>query len=282
MQTASVREPAVAGMFYPGNARDLAATVDDLLRLSAPTTVSKPVRVMVAPHAGYTYSGAIAATAFAALRAHAPSRAFIIGPSHVEAFNHTSVFNGRAYRTPLGDMRVDEEAVKALVSHPGIKTGPSGHVMSGGRGEHAVEVELPFLQRVANSAWIVPIIMGSQSWGACTALGAAIRDVIDWDHDLIIASSDLSHFYDDARARQLDLVFCESLVTMDAAVLHERLARGECEACGGGPVAAALIASEALRTRSCEVLARGNSGDVSGDRSSVVGYVSAVITGDPV
>jgi AmmeMemoRadiSam system protein B len=97
----------------------------------------------------------------------------------------------------------------------------------------------------------------------------------------VIASSDLSHFYNDTRAWELDGVFCESLETLDAALLHGRLARGECEACGGGPVVAALLAGEGLRSRACSILSRTNSGDVSGDRTSVVGYVSAAVTGDP-
>lgn len=280
MQTASVREPAVAGMFYPGNARELASAVDRLIGERA-STGSMP-RVMLVPHAGYVYSGAIAARAFARVPSP-PERAFIIGPSHVESFPYTSVFNGSAYRTPLGDVPVDAEAVYGLVtSNRRIKSTPSGHVLSdGGRGEHAIEVELPFLQRVAKTTRVVPIIMGSQSWEACEALGNALRRIVDWSRDIIIASSDLSHFYDDTRARELDGVFCDTLVTLDAAELLAQLERGACEACGGGPVVASLIASAGLRSRACELLARGNSGDVSGDYSSVVGYASAVITGEP-
>lgn len=284
MQTASVREPAVAGLFYPGEARTLAAEVDGLLATAdtfTPTPV--PARVMVAPHAGYTYSGATAARGFARIRSASspPARAFIIGPSHVEAFDFTSVFDGAAYRTPLGDVKVDPDAAQALArSHPSIRCDRAGHVTRGGRGEHAIEVMLPFLQRAAKNVRIVPISMGLQSWEACEALGAAIRRIVDWRHDLIIASTDLSHFYDDARARELDGIFCESLRILDARLLHGRLTRRECEACGGGPVVAALLASEGLRDRACDELARSNSGDVSGDRDSVVGYMSAIVTGE--
>jgi AmmeMemoRadiSam system protein B len=151
----------------------------------------------------------------------------------------------------------------------------------GGRGEHAIEVMLPFLQRVTPDVHIVPVIMGSQSWEACETLAGGIRSILDWSRDVIVASSDLSHFYDDTRARELDGVFCESLETLDARLLHARLARGECEACGGGPVVAALLAGEGLRSRACSILSRTNSGDVSGDRTSVVGYMSAAVTGDP-
>lgn len=282
MPTASVREPAVAGMFYPGDAHALASNVDSLFAGVHVEHDGARARVMLAPHAGYIYSGAIAAHAFALLRERPPHRAFIIGPSHVEAFNFTSVFDGSAYRTPLGEVPVDEDAARALErAHASIHCARAGHVLArASRGEHAIEVELPFLQRVAADVRIVPVIMGTQSWEACAALGAALRAAVDWRHDVVIASSDLSHFYDDKRARELDGVFCETLFTMDARLLHQKLERGECEACGGGPVVAALIASEGLRARACNVLARGNSGDVSGDRSSVVGYVSAVVTGE--
>jgi len=288
MQTASVREPAVAGLFYPGEKRTLAAKVDDLLAAAGSSAAPlPPTRVMVAPHAGYTYSGATAARGFQRLRSSAsvPARAFIIGPSHVESFNFTSVFDGSAFRTPLGDVKVDTEAVHALaLYHGSIRCDRAGHARSrgshDGRGEHSIEVMLPFLQRVMPDIHIVPVIMGSQSWDACDALAGGIRSIVDWSRDVIIASSDLSHFYDDARARTLDGVFCESLETLNAALLHDRLARGECEACGGGPVVAALLASEGLRNRACNILSQTNSGDVSGDRTSVVGYMSAAITGD--
>jgi AmmeMemoRadiSam system protein B len=274
MPALSVREPAVTGMFYPGNARELASTVDALLGKRVES--SPTVRAMVVPHAGYTYSGAIAARAFA--RIASPSRAFIIGPSHVEAFNHTSVYDGTAYRTPLGEMKIDEEAARVLGSFPTIRNGIAGHVLPRGRGEHAIEVELPFLQRVNGNTRLIPIIMGNQSWEACEGLGIALSKVVDWNRDVVIASSDLSHFYDDARARELDGAFCERLGALDAKALHDSLQSGECEACGGGPVVAVLIACAGLNDRSCEIVATGNSGDVSGDRSSVVGYVSAVIT----
>jgi AmmeMemoRadiSam system protein B len=271
----------VAGVFYPGDAHTLTSTVEDLLERAATPTAYLAPRVMVVPHAGYLYSGAIAACAFRRLRTAQPARAFIIGPSHVEAFDFTSIFEGAAYRTPIGDVPVDEEAAHALAqAHPGIRRNRAGHV-SRGRGEHAIEVELPFLQRVSPQTRVVPIVMGSQSWDACAKLGDALRDIVDWNHDVVVASSDLSHFYDDTHARALDGAFCETLVTLDAAQLQKRLERGECEACGGGAVVAALLASDALGDRGCEIIARGNSGDVSGDRSSVVGYVAAVVSGEP-
>lgn len=278
-----IRPSAVAGMFYSGDAPSLTSIVDRLL--GAATSRALPaVRVLLAPHAGYAYSGAIAARGFARVRdsdSH-PSRAFIIGPSHVEPFDFTSVYGGAAYHTPLGDVAVDTDAARSLArSHPSIRVSGAGHdVRPHERGEHAIEVELPFLQRCFTALRIVPVVMGDASWAACEALGAAVSRLADWRHDVIIASSDLSHFHDDRTARSLDQVFCDSFLTLDARSLHDRVTRGQCEACGAGPVVAALLATASLRHRRGELLAYGNSGDVNHDRSSVVGYASAVVTGE--
>ncbi|HET6349860.1 MAG TPA: AmmeMemoRadiSam system protein B, partial [Candidatus Krumholzibacteria bacterium] len=215
-----IREPAVAGFFYPSAPAELATTVDTLLA-PAHDTPAGVTRVLLAPHAGYPYSGAVAGAGFSRLRASHPraTRAFIIGPSHVEAFAYTSVFGGSAYRTPLGDVPVDADIARTLARESAsIRVAEAGHVLPGrGRGEHAIEVELPFLQRTFPAMHIVPIVMGVQSWPACEELGQAIERVADWTTDVIIASSDLSHFYDDRRARELDSVFCETFLTLDAS-----------------------------------------------------------------
>jgi MEMO1 family protein len=282
--TSGIRQPAVAGMFYPDDPDELAADVDKMLAAAGTDSAASPIRMLLAPHAGYTYSGAVAAHAFSTLRTMPapPRRAFIIGPSHVEAFDFTSIFDGTAYRTPLGDVSVDTECARALAAlHPSIRIAHAGHVLPHrGRGEHGIEVELPFLQRLFDDMRVVPIVMGSQDWDACVALGSAIAGVVDWRHDVVIASSDLSHFYTYEKALELDGAFCETLATLNANTLFERIAAGECEACGAGPVVAAILATEALRSRACQVMSCINSGDVSGDHSSVVGYASAVITGD--
>lgn len=286
METAShIRPPAVAGSFYPGEAAALADAVDRLLGTRENEEPLPSVRMLLSPHAGYMYSGAIAGRGFERARVATthPSRAFIIGPSHVETFRHTSVYPGGAYRTPLGDVLVDTRAAQQLAADDAsIRLSGAGHdVARGGRGEHGIEVQLPFLQRCFPGMRIVPVVMGSQSWEACDALGRAISALADWRSDVVIASSDLSHFYSDRRARELDGVFCETLLTMDARELFDRISRGECEACGAGPVVASLIATASLRHRTGELLATANSGDVNHDRSSVVGYAAAVVTGDP-
>ena len=140
-------------------------------------------------------------------------------------------------------------------------------------------MELPFLQRCFPDIHVVPVVMGDQSWVACEELGHAIARIADWRQDIIIASSDLSHFYTDEQARALDGVFCDTLATLDARTLFERVSRRECEACGAGPVIASLIATQSLNHRAYVLTAFGNSSDTTEDRSSVVGYASAVVTG---
>jgi AmmeMemoRadiSam system protein B len=280
-----IRAPAVAGLFYPHEPAALARAVDGLLA-HAPPGATGPVRALVSPHAGYVYSGRVAARGFRLLEALPPAssleRVVIIGPSHVEAFAFTSVFEGHAYRTPLGDVRVDEAAARAIASsHASIRLSPRGHVQPHlARGEHGIEVQLPFLQKVLPGAALVPIVMGVQDWESCVALGEAIASACDAHSTLVIASSDLSHFYAYEEANRLDAVFCATLERLDAQALHRAVARAECEACGAGPVVAALIATQASGARRCRVLERLNSGDVTGDRSSVVGYASAAVVAE--
>ncbi|HXV13239.1 MAG TPA: AmmeMemoRadiSam system protein B [Candidatus Krumholzibacteria bacterium] len=277
----SVRTPAVAGMFYPEDPNVLARTVDALLAGAAaerPGTIERP-RVLVAPHAGYTYSGAVAARAFALLD-DSFHTVVLVGPSHVDAFDFTSVYDGDGYETPLGVLEVDRAAARRIAANTTtIRISDRGHVAPRhARGEHGLEVMLPFLQRVCGSPRIVPVVMGSQDWGACAELGRALAETAERERVLIVASSDLSHFYSYDDAVRLDTAFCELLATGDAERLYEGVRAGRCEACGAGPVVASLVAANTWSDRRCRVLARINSGDVTGDRTRVVGYASAVVT----
>ncbi len=276
-----VRAPAVAGMFYPAHPAALAHTVDALLAAAAADKAGEPPRMLVCPHAGYAYSGAVAARAFAMLDTGAFDTVVLVGPSHAEAFDFTSVYDGDAYQTPLGFMDVDRESAGRIAEgHGTIRVSGRGHAVPGRmRGEHGLEVMLPFLQRIGGSPRIVPIVMGSQDWDACRELGRALSERVDLARTLVIASSDLSHFYPYDEAVRLDTTFCDMLVAADAARLHEAVRSGRCEACGAGPVVATLVAAEAAwPERRCRLLARITSGDVTGDRASVVGYASAVVT----
>jgi MEMO1 family protein len=282
----SIRAPAVAGLFYPDEPETLAHTVDALLGTAAGATSDAgddPVRAMVSPHAGYAYSGAVAARAFARLAQGAFDTVVLIGPSHVDAFDFASVYEGDAYRTPLGLVEVDAALARRIsAGTTAVRLSHRGHVaLARARGEHGLEVLLPFLQRVCaprGTPRIVPIVMGSQEWDACTAVGRAVGESCDAERTLVAASSDLSHFYSYQDAVRLDTVFCDELATLDAVRLFEAVRTRRCEACGAGPVIATLIATAVWTKRRCQILSRINSGDVTGERESVVGYASAVIT----
>jgi len=280
-----VREPAVAGLFYPARPSELGALVDALVTGVSQARPTAPVRALLCPHAGYAYSGAIAAHAFAAWRAPGvadPPTVVVIGPSHVEAFAFTSIYEGDAYRTPLGDVPVDTTIARALANRDdGLRLSPAGHALPAhGRGEHGIEVILPFLQRMLPGSAVVPVVMGDQDTAAAAALGGRIASVCDPSRTLIIASSDLSHFYADADARVLDAAFCVAFERLDPEQLLAEASSGVTEACGVGPVAATMVAVRHwCNVPEARILASANSGDTSGDRESVVGYAAGVITG---
>ncbi|MDZ7290143.1 MAG: AmmeMemoRadiSam system protein B [candidate division KSB1 bacterium] len=276
-----IRAPAVAGMFYPEDAAELRRTVEMLLQQAEIKTTAKSVVATVAPHAGYIYSGPVAAHTFKMLQSCYPPSAeekfrsptvVVIAPSHREAFPFVSVFTGRAYRTPLGDVPVARDFAEALVaSDQHFVAAWEGH-----RGEHALEVELPFLQVIWPEFRLVPVVMGYQDWELCKRLGENLARLASASPVFIVASSDLSHYYPYNQAVKIDERFIKQLQAFTPEALHQALENGICEACGGGPIVAAMIAAKNLGADTVEVLRYQNSGDVSGDRSGVVGYVSAV------
>jgi len=203
----------------------------------------------------------------------------LVGPSHVEYFDFSSVFDGDAYETPLGTMPVDHELAERIAhGFETVRRSPRGHVQPRlPRGEHSLEVQLPFLQRVRDDVNIVPIVMGDQGWRQCEELGRALAAALG-PEDLILASTDLSHFYDVIRADALDSEFCRVLATLDARILHDAVSRRTCEACGAGPVVSALLAVQGDTGLRCHELRRSHSGAVTGDNQSVVGYLSAIVT----
>ncbi len=277
-----IRPPAVAGLFYPADPQVLAREVDRLVTASPRPEDPVSIRALLAPHAGYRYSGALAARAFArAVRADVET-IVLVGPSHVEMLGFTSVFDGDAFATPLGEVPVDRELSAALAGHDvSIRLSPRGHASGGVRGEHALEVMLPFIQRLLPGTNIVAITMGSQSRAACEALAGALCAHVDCSRTLLVASSDLSHFHSYADAVTLDTEFCARVEDMDGEALLDALERGRCEACGGGPTAAVMMACAGVPSTGARVLGRMNSGDVTGDRDSVVGYAAATFGETP-
>ena len=268
----NVREPAVAGMFYPASASELQDEVQKLLSENKPKEIFENAIGIVSPHAGYVYSGRTAAFAFNAIGQKKYKTVVIISPSHREYFAGISIYNGDAYKTPLGEVPINKEMRYELVlDSKFIFNGMNGH-----RNEHAVEVQIPFLQMVLNNFSIVPIVMGDQNKMCINELSKRLAGVMD-DETLIIASSDLSHFYSKEQADKRDSIVEKRIAEFDYENFEKDLETGKCEACGGGPIVAMMKTAYLLNKKKSRILSRTDSGDVTGDNSEVVGYLSAVL-----
>ncbi|MDO9142251.1 MAG: AmmeMemoRadiSam system protein B [Methylobacter sp.] len=256
------RHPAVAGSFYPANPQQLHLMLDQFLNDAA--TDAKVPKAIIAPHAGYIYSGPIAATAYARLKkAHDRiTRVVLIGPSHRVAFRGMAVSRAEAFSTPLGSVLVDQAAVRAIIQLPFVEYLEQAHTY-----EHSLEVQLPFLQEMLDSFEIVPIVAGDAS-------AEQVSQVLDalWggDETLIVVSSDLSHYHDYATARQMDQATSQAIEQLHYEQLDFE------SACGRVPVSGLL---KLARKKSLSVTAIDlrNSGDTAGDKASVVGYGAYVV-----
>lgn len=276
----AVRKPTVAGQFYTGDPGALRREIEDFLEAVENPELEGEVVAIVSPHAGYMYSGQVAAHGYETVRGKSYDAVVVISPCHVDHFDFNSVFPGRAYKTPLGEIAVDSELAGLIGSKDErVRIDGRGHIVQGpfGRGEHSLEVQLPFLQVALGEFKLVPIVMGDQGRSNVEALGRVLGDVLEGRNVLIVASTDLSHFHPGSAARKLDGVFMEELKSFDHDRVLTALSQNRTEACGGGPTAAAMIAAEKLGAGRCEVLNYAHSGDVTGDDRSVVGYVSAVM-----
>jgi AmmeMemoRadiSam system protein B len=271
--SSKVRKPAVAGQFYSRQKETLEREVAVFLENSPQIEIVKRIYGLVAPHAGYLYSGGVAARAFRQIIDQEFEVVVVISPSHRIYFEEISVYDGAAYSTPLGEIKVDQDLAQKLSdSYPGIVRSDLGHDVD----EHALEVQLPFLQHVLGEFTLLPVVMGNQDEHNVQLLAQALVDTLRDKSALIIASSDLSHFYSYDRATVLDKVVVEHINQFDADSLASDLNSGACEMCGGGPVMATMKACKMLGATKSKVLLYRNSGDVTGDRNQVVGYLAAI------
>jgi MEMO1 family protein len=274
-----VRPPMVAGSFYPGPSAELGGLVDELLAADTAPPAGRPLGLIV-PHAGYVYSGGVAGAAFARLAGSDTRRVVVIAPSHFESFDHAAVYGGDYYETPLGRIRVDQELIRRLLRHfPSIRESERGHrPLPGGRGEHALEVQLPFLQRVLGDFTLVPIVMGRQDFPICRDLARALTRESD-STTLVVASSDLSHYYPDSEARLKDGLVIDAVRRWDYFGLRHYHEGGRCEACGIGPILTAMIYAGLAEGNHVEVVRYATSGDVPPfRREGVVGYLAALFS----
>lgn len=268
-----VRKPAVAGMFYPLDPNELKRTVCALLDSVPVYPGQGQVVGLIAPHAGYVYSGETAAQAYAQVRGTMRRHVVVVSPSHREFFDGVSVYPGDGYETPLGVIPIDAGMRERLAEEmPGLLVSTQGH-----GNEHALEVHLPFLQCAIGEFTVLPLVIGHQSLEHCLALGDALGAICEGTDALLVASTDLSHFSPAAIAQRLDAVVARDIEALDPVRLMRDLEEGAAEACGGGPVSAVMRACDLLGARLPVVLGRSHSGMVTGDDQSVVGYLSAVI-----
>jgi len=269
-----VRPSILAGTWYPGNPDGLSKAIQGYLSRVEMTSLDGKLKALIVPHAGYAYSGPVAAHAYRLLQKTRFRRVILIGPSHRLGFAGVSVNLQPGYETPLGIVPVDRKLARKI-----LNTGPNTRwLRKAHSGEHSLEIQLPFLQTVLPNFKIVPIIMGQQDPDTCSNLSKTICQVLsDAEDTLLIASSDLSHFHPYNQAKALDQIFIDHVRMFDPQGLSKDLLQGKCEACGGGPVITILLAARDLGADKTSILSYANSGDVTGNHRSVVGYLSAAV-----
>ena len=265
-----VRRPMVAGSFYPANPIELSKQVAEFFSKAQRRPLAGPVRAIVAPHAGYIYSGQVAAYAYKQLDGAPYDTVAVISPVHRMFVGRFAVTNAVAYETPLGLVEVDADLVEAIDKEIDLTRVSQDN-------EHSLEIQLPFLQVVLSKFKLLPIMMGDQELSSCQKLGTALARILKGKNVLLVASTDLSHFHSYNVAVRLDEIVLGRVGAYDPEGLANDLRRGKCEACGGGPVIAVMLAAQGLGANKAKVLKYMNSGDVTGDHSQVVGYMAAAL-----
>jgi len=270
-----IRKSAIAGSWYPGDPMVLKADIERFFSNVTDQNIHGNIIGFVVPHAGYMYSGQVAAYAYKQIRGAKFDAVIVIGPSHRVYFNGVSVYDQGGYETPLGVVPVDVPLAKSMVEyHEIFSCNRAAH-----RQEHSVEIQLPFLQVALGEFRFVPLVMGDQSEQTCEILAECIFESVGNRKVLIVGSSDLSHFHSYEEAVLLDHLALSHIVNMDGRALLHDLGTNTCEACGGGPIVSMMTASKKLGADNVSLLKYANSGDVTGDKRSVVGYASAVFAG---
>jgi len=268
----TIRKSIIAGSWYPGNPDVLRADIEKYFAVTSNLKLKGDIKALIAPHAGYIYSGQIAAYAYNLIRGKKYDTVIVIGPSHRVAFHGVSVFLGGGYETPLGVVPIGQAMARQIVYlNKDVQEIPEAHTQ-----EHSIEIQLPFLQVALGKFSFVPLVMGDQNKSTCQNLAQAIQETAGNKSVLVVGSSDLSHFHDYQKAVKLDSISMKHLEAADAQGLMESLNANKTEACGGGPMAVCILAAKKMGALKAKVLKYANSGDVAGDKNSVVGYVSAV------
>jgi len=274
----NVRPSPLAGQWYPADPEKLAHSIDAYLTRAQVSPLEGKLHALVAPHAGHRFSGSIAGHAFAALRGSSPDLVVILSPMHQPTRDSLLTTAHRAYHTPLGDVEVDQNTLHELGRLMREETGTAFTAVEHDQ-EHAVEIELPFLQRVLQDGFqFIPIMIRDQDPTLMQALGHTLGDFLAETNCLYIASTDLSHFHTAEKAQKLDQTIIDAITALDADRIYEAEEKKQGFACGKGALAAALWAAKRLGANHGQLLKYGHSGEVTGDNSRVVGYAAAAVT----
>ncbi len=268
--TTIVREPAVAGRFYSADPRQLRSDLDSYF---SPPAEHVPAIACMVPHAGYIYSGQVAGSVFS--RLEIPNCCLVLGPNHTGRGHPLAIMREGAWRTPLGEVQINSSlAEKLLAAFPALMEDAVAH-----HREHAIEVELPFLQICHPGLTFVPITIGTGQLVILEQLGHAIAAVLRAAKEkaLIVASSDMNHYEDDATTRVKDRKAVEKMLALDAPGLYETIINESISMCGFGPTVTMLTAARLMGAQKAELVQYATSGDVSGDRQTVVGYAGIVV-----
>lgn len=271
----SIRRSPISGKWYPGNPEVLTRTIQDMLQASEEVEIHDNLIALISPHAGLPYSGPVAAAGYRLLERNRFHTAVLIGPSHFMQFQGASIFSRGAFETPLGLVQIDEELAEAIER----REQQIRFVMEAHDREHCLEMQLPFLQVLAPELSIVPIVIGDQRRANVEIVARAVEKAVAESSKqvLLIASSDLSHYKSAEEAALLDGEVSRFVEQYDPEGLLDLLEHNHEHACGGGPMVAILKAARSLGARTARVMMYGDSGDITGDKSQVVGYMSAAI-----
>ena len=264
------RKPAVAGSFYPSNSNRLGEMIESYLD-EAQGGAGGGIVGLISPHAGYVYSGPVAAYSYRRLDADV-NLAVVLAPSHRARFNGAALLTEGVYETPLGDVSIDGEVSGKLKDLNYFGTLNEAHEL-----EHSLEVQVPFLQKVLKNFTLVPIIVGTVDLETCRSIGEGIQSALAGETRkcIIVMSTDLSHYHSYTAAQTMDKRFIDALSTFDEKKVEEVLTSGKAEACGEGPVLAGMVLCKRLGARKVEILKYANSGDTAGGKDQVVGYLAA-------
>jgi AmmeMemoRadiSam system protein B len=272
----TVRPSALAGTWYEANPQALARAVDAYLDQASLPDLPGELIALIAPHAGHLYSGPVAGYAFAAARGLTPDLVAVVSPMHHLYAQPLLTTAHSAYSTPLGEIPVDLQAVSDLDSLLREKLG-FGLTPVANDPEHSLEIELPFLQRAVKSAFhLLPIMLRTQTPDVSLRMGAALAEALRGKNALLVASTDLSHFYTQSKANELDNAILGQVAAFSPEGVFDVEKNGKGEACGIGALAAVLWAARDLGADTVKVLKHATSGDVTGDFRRVVGYGAAV------